>query len=322
MRYALSGVAITVGLLAVGTATVFAAEESTGPTVVVEAVDDPEVRMAVRFPAGWRAEAPRAELTSRFVNALGIDERCELSTRRSEFPDLTTDIDDFVVGLAPGSGFIFIARETVELPAGTAERVDFAASEEGGRWSVYGAWDDGHVHELWCRGDELPDDRWLPIAETLDASPQEALVSSPFDPRVTRPDAGVTMAFPEAWHVRGSSTSQGLLYATSDTAVCALSDYSTVAETNGWTSVDDMHDEYVRLAGDRDNLSVAESDYLELAAGRTGLADISFDDGTRAVRYSFSDGEGTLLAHFCVGEPTPEDRYLSLAESLEWLSPA
>lgn len=62
-----------------------------------------------------------------------------------------------------------------------------------------------------------------------------------------------------------------------------------------------------------------ESGYLELAAGRTGVADISFDDGTRAVRYSFGDGEGTLLALFCLGEPTPEDRYLSLAQTVEWL---
>ena len=60
------------------------------------------------------------------------------------------------VTLAPGSGFIFIERQQLELPAGPAERVDFAANEEGGRWSVYVAWNDGYVHELWCRGDELP----------------------------------------------------------------------------------------------------------------------------------------------------------------------
>ena len=128
--------------------------------------------------------------------------------------------------------------------AGLAERIDFAANEEGGRWSVYAIWDQGIVHELWCR-DELPDDRWLPIAETLDLEPDPELTSSTFDPVTARPDAGVAMAFPEAWQVRGSSTNQGLLYATSETAVCALSDYSEVAAADAWASVDDMHDEYV-----------------------------------------------------------------------------
>ncbi len=296
-----------------------ASDAPAGPTVVTEAADDPDVRASLRFPAGWRSEAPRGELTPRFVNALGVDERCEITTRRSDFADLATDVDDFVVGLAPGSGFIFMARESVELPAGTAERVDVAANEEGGRWSVYSTWDEGYVHELWCRGDELPEDRWLPIAETLDLAPDETLVSSPFDPLVSRPDAGVAMAFPEEWHVRGSSTNQGLLYATRDTAVCALSDYSSLAEERGWVDVDAMHDEYVESVDSRENLSVEEADYLDLPAGRTGFADIAFDDGTRAIRYSFGGGDDRLMALFCVGEPMPDDRYLSLAESLEWL---
>jgi hypothetical protein len=128
------------------------------------------------------------------------------------------------------------------------------------------------------------------------------------------------MAFGEEWTVRGSSTNQGLLYATSSTAVCALSDYSATPVAEDWNSVDDMHDEYVGLATARDDLSVTEADYLDLMAGRTGFADMSFDDGTRAIRYSFASPDGeTLLALFCVGDPTPDDRYRSLAETVEWL---
>ena len=239
---------------------VAAVAEPEGPTVVVEAPDDPDVRASLTFPTGWRLEAPRDEISPRFVNALGVDERCEVGTRRSDFTDLTTEIDDFEVTLTPGSGFIFLARDSVELPAGPAERVDFATNEEGGRWSVYAAWDDGYVQELWCRGD----------------------------------------------------------YATSDSAVCALSDYSAVAEANGWTAVDDMHDEYVAVAETRDNLTVNEADYLDLGAGRTGFVDIGLDDGTRAVRYTFGNGAGSLLALFCVGDPTPDDRYRPLAESFVW----
>ena len=305
-------------LLWVGGAT--ASEEAAGPTVVVEAPGMADIRAALSFPSGWRLEAD-GEPSRRQVHALALDERCEVTSRTSDFTDLLTDVDDFEVTLAPGSGYIFGARETVELPAGPAERIDFAANEEGGRWSVYAIWDQGVVHELWCRGDALPDDRWLPIAETLDLEPDPELTSSTFEPVTARPDAGVAMAFPETWRVRGSSTNQGLLYATSDTAVCALSDYSEVAAAAAWASVDDMHDEYVVSAGSRDNLVVEESTYLELPAGRAGFAEIAFDDGTRAIRYSFADPSGeTLLALFCVGDPTPDDRYRSLAESVEWIS--
>jgi hypothetical protein len=303
------------GLLWVGVAT--AAEEPAGPTVVVEAAEQPTVRAAISFPQGWRLEATTDDDARRYVNALAIDERCEIGTRRSEFPDLRTDVDDFEVTLAPGSGYIFLQRQSVELPTGPAERVDLAANDEGGRWSVYAIWDEGFVHELWCRGDELPDDRWLPIAETLDVDPDPALTSSEFDPIVARPDAGMAMAFPEGWQVRGSSTNQGLLYATSEHAVCAVSDYSALAGKNGWTSLEDMHDEYVGIADERDNLTLNESAYLELPGGRTGFADIGFDDGTQALRYSFSDGE-TYLALFCVADPVPDDRYRPLAESLTW----
>jgi hypothetical protein len=309
--------ALVPALLWAGTA---AAQAPTGSIVVVAAVEDPAVRSAISFPDGWRLEAAD-DTERRRAQALAVDERCEAGIRASDFGDLATDVDDFEVTLAPGSGFIFIERELVELPAGVAERVDFAANDEGGRWTVYSVWDDGYVHELWCRGDELPADRWLSIAQTLDIRPDAALTSTPFDPLVARPDAGVSMAFGEEWRVRGSSTNQGLLYATSPTAVCALSDYSAVPAAEAWQDVDDMHDEYLAIAGSRDNLSVGEATYLDLGAGRTGLADITFDDGTRAIRYSFGDPSGTtLLALFCVGDPTPDDRYLSLAESVEWLA--
>lgn len=310
--------ALLPGLLLTGTTAVSAQDEPAGPTVVVSAADDADVRAALRFPAGWRLEASD-DTSRRQVHSLSVDERCEVSTRRSELPDLTTDVDDFVVGLGPGSGFVLMDRETEELAAGIAERVDFA-SDDGGRWSVYVVPDGGYMHELWCRGDELPDDRWRPIAETFDVDPEATLTSSPFDPVVARPDAGVAMTFDEGWQVRASSTNQGLLYATSESAVCSLSDYSELAGKNDWATVDDMHDEYVAIADDRDNLSLEEVAYLELPSGRSGLADITFADGTRAIRYSFANPSGdTFLALFCVGDPTPVDRYLALAESVEWL---
>lgn len=317
----LTAIAVAAGLLWNGGATATAAAvDSSGPTVVIEAPDDSAVRAAISFPTGWRLEAGD-EPWRREVHALTVDERCEFTTRASEFPDLMADVDDFEMGLAPGSGYIRIERTTVELPAGPAERVDFAANEDGGRWSVYVVAGEGYMHELWCRGDELPEDRWLPIAETLDVHPDAAATSSAFEATVARPDAGVAMAFGEEWRVRGSSTNQGLLYATSDTAVCALSDYSAVPAAGAWDSVDDMHDEYVEIAGRRSDLTVEENAYLDLPAGRTGLAQIGFEDGTEAIRYSFADPRGeTMLALFCVGEPTLADRYASLAESVEWLA--
>lgn len=318
MAWARLGLAIALvpGLLVAGGVAV--AEERASSTIVYTPADVAGVRGAITFPPGWRIEAG----VPRQAQALAVDERCQISVGESAFPDLATDVDDFEITLAPGSGAIFIGRETVELPAGPAERVDFADNESGGRFSMYFLWDDGFVHELTCRGDELPDDRWLSIAETLDIDPDPELRSAPFDPRVARPDAGVAMAFGEEWSVRGSSTNQGLLYATSPTAVCALSDYSAIAADRGWTDVDAMHDEYVESARSRDDLNVEQSAYLDMRPGRTGFADIAFADGTHAVRWSFADPAGErLLALFCVGDPIPEDRFMALAQTLEWLPP-
>jgi hypothetical protein len=45
-------------------------------------------------------------------------------------------------------------------------------------------------------------------------------------------------------HVRETPSMEGMVYATSETAVCSLSDYSSLAPENGWLAVDDMNDEY------------------------------------------------------------------------------
>lgn len=288
-----------------------------GPTVVVRDPGDPEVRVGARFPPGWRLEAAVEGEAARQVNYLLDDERCELSTRPSAFADPATDIDDFVVSLGPGSGFRLLAREEVELPAGAAERIDIAA-DEGGQWSVYVVPDRGRMHELWCRADALPDDRWRPIAETLAWGTETAAASSPFDARVDLPAAGVALAFPEAWQVRGSSVRLGLLYATSATAACSLSDYGSLAPEAGWQAVEDMHEAYVRNALDNPALQVGPTAYLELPAGRVGVAELAWDDGTRAVRYSFHESD-RWLALFCVAEEVPEGRWDALARSVTWL---
>ena len=174
------------------------------------------------------------------------------------------------------------------------------------------------MHELWCRADTLPEGRWLSIAQTMELGPALSITDSGFDSQIQLPAQGVTLQFPGAWTVRGSSTRLGLSYAASDTAICTLSDYSTLAPDAGWGSVDEFHDQYLANAADNAAISVDESSYLDLPAGRTGFADLSWDDGTRAIRYSFSDGD-TWLGLFCVGDPVPDDRWLSIAESLAWL---
>jgi hypothetical protein len=106
---------------------VAAAEERASSTIVYTPADVAGVRGAITFPGGWRIESG----VPRQAHALAVDERCQIIVGESDFPDLATDVDDFEITLAPGSGAIFIGRETVELPAGPAERVDFADSESG-----------------------------------------------------------------------------------------------------------------------------------------------------------------------------------------------
>ncbi len=309
--------ALVAGLVAAGMTVPASAADVEGPSVVVVSPDDPDVMVAARFPVGWRAEAATEDPARRAVNYLWGDERCELATRESEFADPASDVDDFVVGLGPGSGFQLFERQPVTLPAGPAERVDLAA-DDGGAWSVYILPDGRHMHELWCRGDELPEGRWLAIAETMEVGPELSITDSGFDGDIQLPEQGVALTFPGAWTVRGSSAKLGVLYAAGDTAICTLSDYSTLAADAGWQSIDELHDQYLTNAGENVAISVEESSYLDLAAGRTGFAELSWEDGARAVRYSFALDD-RWLGLFCVGDPVPYDRWLSLAESLEWL---
>ena len=110
---------IALSLLGTGVVAGSADEEPAGPIVVTEAVDDRDVRASLRFPVGWRSEAPRGELTPRFVNAVGVDERCELPTRRSDFGDLVTDVDAlFCVGEpTPDDRYRSLAASLEWLPA-------------------------------------------------------------------------------------------------------------------------------------------------------------------------------------------------------------
>ncbi len=178
-------------------------------------------------------------------------------------------VDDFEVTLAPGSGFIFLGRETVELPAGPAERVDAAADEDGGRWSMYALWAGGYVHELWCRGDARPriagcrsPRRWT--------SPQRARAHRSTLWRLG-PTRGVAMAFREKWHVRGSSTESGFALRHQRHRHLRAQRLRRAGRENGWSWVDDMHDEYATIADGRDNLSVEEAGYVDLQAGRSGF---------------------------------------------------
>ncbi len=310
-------IGLAAALLTVGLSGPAFTAEGDGPSVVVVSPADPDAVIGARFPAGWRAEAATDGSARRAVNYLWGDERCELATRESDFANPASDVDDFVVGLGPGSGFQLFERQPVTLPAGPAERVDLAA-DDGGAWSVYILPDSGYMHELWCRGDSLPEGRWLSIAQTMEVGPALSITDSEFDGSIQLPEHGVALSFPGAWTVRGSSAKLGVLYAARDTAICTLSDYSTLAPDAGWQSVDEFHDAYVTNAGENAAIDVNEASYLELNAGRTGFADLSWDDGTRAIRYSFALDDH-WMGLFCVGDPVPDDRWLSLAESLEWL---
>ena len=83
-----------------------------------------------------------------------------------------------MVGLGPGSGFQLLERASVELPARPAERIDVAA-DDGGVWAVCILPDGAQMHELWCRADEIPDERWLTVAQTIEVDPELALSSTP-----------------------------------------------------------------------------------------------------------------------------------------------
>lgn len=232
------------------------------------------------------------------------------------------------------------ARTRVDLPVGPAWRIDSFYNTRSESWYVArGA--DG-IYKVECASSDPSADRWLSIAETLEFLPDPASGSIAPSPvlgggRIARPAEGFAVTFPEEWTVEevtpefdewwwNRTPEQRVLAPTilwadqpGSDGYCLVVDFTRLAEKPpAWRSV--------RAATRglwfdwRDDETLVGPEYVlqGFPLGRMGhLSAISVDGWTQD-GYVYSDS-ALWMYLACWSPDAPEDRWLSIAETFEFL---
>jgi len=318
---------------------VMAQSASPEPTAPGTRVELPEAGIAITFPSSWRVEATPKDPALVQAGYLLAWEYCRLYWSRPRFASPGEAADWFMGSGEPGDP-ILIDRTEVELPVGPAVRLDTLVGEEPDQGPISAYWVEvaGGLAWLSCHALTLPDDRWLHVAETIEAlpeGPRQSAVDSTserdFDGRVAVPQLGFAVTFPAEWNLHGIGTRDdrppasgarpyrdaNVLWAMTTDANCIVRDLSLSAHDQGWATVEDMHELYI-ARGQPHPDGFDRSEYLDLPAGRSGRADYSWTDEFLTTTYSFTDGHSWLQVD-CGLLQRPNDSWLSIAETFEFL---
>jgi hypothetical protein len=149
-------------------------ETDVGPVIESGRIERPEPGFAVTFPDDWTVQAISPAYSDEVAAGagaegliisllVGSDEDTEVGCALFESLSRWASVDAFVDGTT---------AEAVDLPAGTAARVD-EVGQDGSLGTLYHYAEDGRWFALGCYADDPPDDNWLSIAETFEFLPVE-----------------------------------------------------------------------------------------------------------------------------------------------------
>ena len=187
-----------------------------------------------------------------------------------------------------------------------------------------------------CWGDPPAADRWLSIVEAIAPLPADGAAAVPFDPRVEVPENGLSVDFGAEWTVDSASRwPSGVLGGdfvfrarTVSAADCWMEDVTDVPSLAAVSSPDDWRTAFIEAVENE------TAPFNQLSPGRhvteptAADAGMSSTIGVRvdwetwaygpATAWVFLDGERRVVL-FCQSEEPPEDRWLPIAESFEFL---
>ena len=317
------------------TSGVAAQSSSPFPEAAGQRVDLPDVGLAITLPEGWRVNVAgsRADFVS-FGHLWAPFESCSL-LQVDPIPSHDSDAIPVIHGEE------VLVSTDVDLPAGVAVRTDSLSDVDIDKHhTVYTIATDGPVVELSCRAVAPPDDRWLHLAETIEfrivpgdqPAIGSAIVVGGFDGRVELPHLGFGLTFPSEWAVQGALAGEDLasgepggLWAQAPNergaalAVCRVHGESCRPGDERRTTIEDMTEQLLACVEESPAFVVVEWAFLDLPAGRSAQAMMrNLADASLWVTYRFTDGDsqGVLT---CGADPLPDDRWLSIAETIEFL---
>ena len=297
-------------------------------------IEVPVAGLAFALPEGWRVAVDHPDATASslvVVTNLWSSGLCELrdfhqATNGEYTTGEVADILQTGARLDPDGEFV--AHAEVVLPAGTGIRLDRRERIDADAWleqSDYLVTIGDTVAWLYCHtGDEAPPDRWRGLAETIEAIPVgDGGIVYDFDERVVLPHLGFKLDFPEEWVV-GALTTRSQpepvfrgVHALSPDGPCSAHDMGRTPQDRGWQGLDDMAEWDAGKSGGKEGW---EQSFLDLAAGRTLRIDreVESTDMPHSTRYVFTNG-GSWAILSCYAADPPADRWLSIAETIEFL---
>ena len=103
---------------------------------------------------------------------------------------------------------------------------------------------------------------------------------------------------------------------------CQVFDMTELATSEpAWTSLADAKRDYLRWYGNDPHFIDVSAVYVDVPAGRTLAIDCLDQDGCDGRDYIYT-ASGTWFTLVCYASPPPDDRWLSIAETFEFLPEA
>jgi hypothetical protein len=159
--------------------------------------------------------------------------------------------------------------------------------------------------------------------------------------RLERPADGFAITFPSDWDIevvseagnewidqhaanpQGAAVITELVWAGDESLneQCFVSDASRYAASPpAWTSLEQAVEDEAASMARWPRVVEHASDYLDLPAGRAGLIEVRYQEGSVGQMYIFRSGERWLTLH-CEAYVRPTDDWLAIAETFEFLPP-
>jgi hypothetical protein len=234
-----------------------------------------------------------------------------------------------------------IQRTTHAVPVGTAVRVSYRYESlpDAARFVQHDYYLDvpSGVVSVNCWGDPPAADRWLSIVEAITPLPADGAAEIPFDPRVEVPENGLAVDFGAEWSVDSANGWPGVVLGgdfvfrarTVSGADCWMEDGTDVPSLAAVSSPDDWRTAFIEAveqeqASPRTPLSpgrdVTEPTVADAGPSSTNGVRVDWETWGRgsATAWIFLDGERRVVL-FCHSGKPPDDRWLSIAETFEFV---
>ncbi len=277
-----------------------------------------EPGFAVTVPDDWEIELRRSEIEGQTVWARAGTDVGEPSEQSCSFS--TGGISAARMGARSWAESTPLL-EWLNLPGGRALVFEDPPEPPWPRHRYF-IFDRGaNSYQIYCFATELPEDRWLSIAATFE------FLSD--DPRVVRVHPGVTITFPIEWNVledrgqlAGVPAWEKVLWSTDGEAICRVSYDTRATDPEQERTTEELRAEF--------------RDYLKLSAARTAgilVVDLPVGPAWRAdwkagpdgpyridrSLYQVSTGETSLRVACHTSGARPDDDWLSIVETIEFL---